>query len=678
MDNPIGDAAVTTRASPSRLRRGSAAEGTPSRKELWPPRRHLAGNDVGALLAARQRWLAERGRRRAVKKRTARRIDLAAQLEELGKMGKLRERARDVFQHEEDETHDGEADVCPDPFLVDASAVDDVEPNDDAYIYTRTIGTKDVPQSLDWHRAAACWICDRWKEVKYVWNPKRSDTDCRGAAKKAAHSERLCVACRCGFDKWKPHACEKQGQNHAVWLLVPPGERQNVWALSLDGGIVHTEHAADASCEVLRKGTLQTSLWAGAFDSKDDASKGMIVNVRLVPKGDWEDVQFRRIADAPEVHEEVKEKEPWTWQTSMFAPVYEHSLENAFEKDWELARLDKLAGDDKGAAKSLTKANYGLFRTLFKLYCSQSKALHTLGWNDFTEYVDDADLELKRKADADMIFFAACTTGPKGPLNPKKSLCRFQFLEASMKISFGKWLKTGDVETPVEVVRKLVAQLRPLVPLKDEADDFHDRCWREDVEDAIKHDEHALRRAYKTYSGREDALSKHKLCSFPEFVEFCDFVELVDPAAGFTERDVNVAFLRAAKTPDDELHDQHAPHRKLDFIHWIEALLRIGDKLAEHAKEDAHEGIIQLVQRVAYAFPSAAEKRRRAQLEAEREARELEARANGTHSNPNSNPNSRPGSVEGGGSAPGKGIKGLGALKAAAKLKRGLKKAAGG
>ena len=67
--------------------------------------------------------------------------------------------------------------------------------------------------------------------------------------------------------------------------------------------------------------------------------------------------------------------------------------------------------------------------------------------------------------------------------------------------------------------------------------------WREDVEDAIKHDMDNLKRAFKTHSGREDALSKHKMCSFGEWQDMCESLHFVDPTVGFTERDVNLCFL---------------------------------------------------------------------------------------------------------------------------------------
>ena len=93
--------------------------------------------------------------------------------------------------------------------------------------------------------------------------------------------------------------------------------------------------------------------------------------------------------------------------------------------------------------------------------------------------------------------------------------------------------------------------------------------------------------------------------------------------------------------------------------------------MSEHDQVESSDACIALFRRVAYAFPSAAEKRRRAQLEAERETREAEERARGSTG---SNPNSRPGSTE----APPSKTKGLGALKAAAKLKGLAKKKKGG
>ena len=341
-----------------------------------------------------------------------------------------------------------------------------------------------------------------------------------------------------------------------------------------------------------------------------------------VPPRDDGDVDFKPLQRV----KKVKAKEVWTWRRSMFAPCHEGDCGDAFELDWERANLARHCGGDAEAAacKDACREHYSWFRTMFRDYCAQSKALFTLGWNDFTEYVDDCGVMKSgtlRKADNDMVFFGACTTGPKGPLNPKKSLCRFQFLEAAGRIAFARWLKPGEVPDAAAAIRKLAERMSYLVKPDDEPDAFHDRVWLEEVEDGAKKHLEGLRRAFKAHSGREDQLSKDKRMCFAEWLEFCEAVDLVDADAGFTERDANVAFLRATKTATDELAND--AWRRLDFPRFVEALLRVGDRTVDDdVDETPPESCIDLFGRVADAFPSAAEKRRRAALAAERERAE--------------------------------------------------------
>ena len=589
---------------------------------------HLGGNKVKDVLDERSSYVNAKRRREAM---VAGENNLAEQLQGVGRQGKLLERGRDHLNMDDNRDSKesnslGDAitsEIAPGPFLVN----NDEELDDDQYLYTRIIGTKDVPQSLEWTRSKHCWICERWHEIRFAWTPGRSDSDVQPASRKLIQRSDVKVSCRCAFDDWRPHLCEKVKKSHQVWLLVPPGDRQYTFELSSGKDIV-TEAASDAGREVLHKKNLEAALWAGAFDNKDE-DEGLITNVHSVPPGDWDDVQFIPIPEKQAVVVKQKPKEAWTWQKSLFAPAYEGAYEHPFEKDWELAHCDKLVNDD-GSTKALMKANYGEFLSVYKLFCSNNKAIFTLGWNDFTDFTVSADLEVKRKADADMVFFGCCTTGPKNPhLNPKKSLCRFQFLDACMKLAMIKWFRTKEVATPLEAAQKLVERVAPLVPTREEQDDFHARVWREDVEDSIKHDMDNLKRAFKTHSGREDALSKHKMCSFGEWQDMCESLNFVDPTVGFTERDVNLCFLRATRTPDDELHDEHAPHRKLDWVHWIEALMRVGDRFSESENVDLepYEACIQLFERVAYEYPSGAEKRRRAKLAAELDRKQKEEKA---------------------------------------------------
>ena len=197
-------------------------------------------------------------------------------------------------------------------------------------------------------------------------------------------------------------------------------------------------------------------------------------------------------------------------------------------------------------------------------------------------------------------------------------MCRFQFLEAAGRIALARWHKTGEVPDAAAALHKLAERMTYLIVDKEEDPEFRERCWREEVEDGAKAKMDGLRRAFKAHSGKEDQLSKDKYMSFPEWLAFVEAVDLVDADGGFTDRDVNVAFLRAMRTPTDELAND--VWRRLDFPRFLEALMRVGDKTVdEDVDEEPSESCVDLFGAVADAFPSAAEKRKRAALDVERE-----------------------------------------------------------
>ncbi|KAH8052747.1 hypothetical protein JL722_9878 [Aureococcus anophagefferens] len=514
----------------------------------------------------------------------------------------------------------------------------------DARVYTRVLGTKHVPQSPDWQCGLACWICDRWRETKFVWAPGRSDVELDGGAKArdAAASNRLAVQVRCAFDGWARVPCGRAGAKYECWRLAPPGDRQYCFALG-DQDFPHQNAAYDQDKEVASR-SAPTVIGRRLADEGDPPCR--VVNRRLVPP--CVEIKYStRLQCAAARRRRRRLQAPPAGQEGQgqggldLAPVHVRALPRGrlrrLELDWareSRAALRRRRGG--GRVQEACREHYSWFRTMFRDYCAQSKALFTLGWNDFTEYVDDCGVmksgNLRKaqgstrviqrrfnvsKADNDMVFFGACTTGPKGPLNPKKSLCRFQFLEAAGRIAFARWLKPGEVPDAAAAIAKLAERMSYLVKPDDEPDAFHDRVWLEEVEDGAKKHLEGLRRAFKAHSGREDQLSKDKRMCFAEWLEFCEAVDLVDADAGFTERDANVAFLRATKTATDELASD--AWRRLDFPRFVEALLRVGDRTVDDdVDETPPESCIDLFGRVADAFPSAAEKRRRAALAAER------------------------------------------------------------
>ena len=91
-----------------------------------------------------------------------------------------------------------------------------------------------------------------------------------------------------------------------------------------------------------------------------------------------------------------------------------------------------------------------------------------------------------------MIFFKACTTGPKGALNPMKSLNRFQFVEAVVRLALLRW--KNDVDSPIEAILTMLDRMAHIIEEAVDQHMFHDRLWVEMTDDAHKRHAEGLRR----------------------------------------------------------------------------------------------------------------------------------------------------------------------------------------
>ena len=108
---------------------------------------HLGGNKVKDVLDERLSYVNAKKRREAM---VAGENNLAEQLQAAGRQGKLLERGRDHLNMDDNRDSKesnslGDAitvETAPGPFLVN----NDQDLDDDQYLYTRIIGTKDVPQ----------------------------------------------------------------------------------------------------------------------------------------------------------------------------------------------------------------------------------------------------------------------------------------------------------------------------------------------------------------------------------------------------------------------------------------------------------------------------------------------------------------------------------------------------
>ena len=131
-----------------------------------------------------------------------------------------------------------------------------------------------------------------------------------------------------------------------------------------------------------------------------------------------------------------------------------------------------------------------------------------------------------------MLFMQMCASGPKGILNPLKSLCRFQFLEALARLACKRWKDSGECDE----LGALGKMAEALVPKAGEAQlssqAMHARMWCEQVEDAVLVNEDELKAIFKCYSGKEDKLCVDKRMSYAEWAAFADRCHLVTKEGG--------------------------------------------------------------------------------------------------------------------------------------------------
>lgn len=293
-------------------------------------------------------------------------------------------------------------------------------------------------------------------------------------------------------------------------------------------------------------------------------------------------------------------KSKWSLKKSIFAqyrPDSSNILGQAFENDYAATNLSKLLSVGPEPARSEIEAcdvlrdNYDVIKGAFRQFAISSTEPFNMGWNSFTEFVLSVNLPDRQRltrADVDMTFFTSSGIGPPGPRNPKKFLCRFQFLDAVVRLALKRWQGTGGSETPADAVRKLIDAMRNL-PAVESADDvhaFHDRAWGKETDDLVKGHLELLTSVYDRYSGKDEKPGLPKQMSQAEWMSFVDKAGFMQDGEcrGISEREAKQAYARALQTVTDEMADDK--HRKLSFIEFIEAILRVIDVLEANAMFD--------------------------------------------------------------------------------------------
>ncbi|KAH8058075.1 hypothetical protein JL720_14117 [Aureococcus anophagefferens] len=413
-----------------------------------------------------------------------------------------------------------------------------------------------------WKASGCCWICDRWVEHRFVWSPGESDA---GATLASDSVVRL----RASFDGWEPkamHAVGNQGERRA-------GPRAQARALA------HGAPGASQYCFAVGESpaTLHTYALDQAAEPRDRAAAAgvpKIVNATaLAPRPLAEEIKLLPRSD------NAKPKPvAWTVARSAFSAykadtdvVLDGAFLCAFDADYRLTGLEKLlakaAANDDGLVEDMKtelRNEFATIKNTFKHYACQSSEMFTMGWNSWNVFVKllcagEGDDEPRRprarrrsrgrpaaasaaralrRSDTDMIFFKACTIGPKGPMNPMKSLNRFQFLEAVVRLGVGRW--KNDVDSPLDAVLKTLERMAAMLEDAAEQHMFHDRLWCEMTDDSHRANMEGLRRCYRLHIGDGERPGVEKRMSLGEWLGLANKLGLFDDGPGrapATERD---------------------------------------------------------------------------------------------------------------------------------------------
>ena len=217
-------------------------------------------------------------------------------------------------------------------------------------------------------------------------------------------------------------------------------------------------------------------------------------------------------------------------------------------------------------------------RETYKFYSAiEPVSVFSVGWNSFTEIaikcgligsgfgLSDLDLMWKNS-----LFYEV----KNNPLIPGMSLIRFQFMEMIARMALDKYLRSKQVNTAVEALKRLLSDMAPLLETYDS------NQWRwnvyicEEVDLVYKAWKVVLDTIYQRFSIRKSKPGLPKFMCLEEFTDLCTQAGLINE--NFVAREVGTSFSLSQTTEIDEVSS--TKHLEMSFVEFLEALARACDK----------------------------------------------------------------------------------------------------
>ena len=248
---------------------------------------------------------------------------------------------------------------------------------------------------------------------------------------------------------------------------------------------------------------------------------------------------------------------------------------SAFKYDFENTKISSLAQDqnDERELKTLILRFYAQIKDIYQylsalspvnnMFCINQKVFAEFAKN--CNLIDDKYLKI---SDVDVLFFTVYTPPVKvnaeGASGSGKYLLRSQFLEAIVKISIEKYIKTGLTNTASDAFEWKSA-----------------RFLTEKNEVVIKRHWAIFEHLYKANMNRKP--SGMVISNPPNLLFHKEFQNLIFDSdlinKNFTEKDGNVIFRMSLGFHDEDLSQEHNRNLMLNFNEFIEAIARVAEKI---------------------------------------------------------------------------------------------------
>ncbi len=504
-------------------------------------------------------------------------------------------------------------------------------PSQSSTLFSRILGSA-VPKvgsaKEQWIATCNCWICERWQEFTFIWDPIKSQVDPPANAKDISWDVKLVTS----YDKWIPQKMnyDEKSKDYRVTAMVPPGENQYAFILDEKEKVrTEAEQAlaqlkkslssmpAISDCdEVTMLVRIELEQKANDLEANIKRRDDPVVTVASdQPKGKkkatWENYSENSAKRLPYMVNKVVIKLPdeferedslppragdvkvvkvgkWKFQSSLFADFSQDSdelLDKSFNKDYDMTRIEKTVAKkgndddlihDANQTKAIMRKHYANLKYIFKSYAASigsGSEIFSMGKNAYYEFLANCDLvdeDGKKgldRAQVALIFVACQTLGPRCSFNKKNSLNRFQFLDALVQMAIIKFKSTGVCDTVKSAVEKLLTEH---VLAKSELKEHDDYKWKimytETVDMTLKKNKGLLEQVFQLYSGKANLPSeKPKTMSPSEWQQL--FIDSELMSEGFIDRVVRVLYIRSKETSVDELQDRKA--RSMNFIEFV-------------------------------------------------------------------------------------------------------------